>query len=100
MTESGNNEKMERGPVIKATVVNIKGACDAGHKVGDEFILTLHTPEGLCVDACVNIIIKLRNMLFKKHEFFKDKNKKIRVNCPDLQNYVEFELERIENLDK
>lgn len=97
MEDIKNSEKTERGPVIKATVISIKGYCEAGHKVGDEFVLSLHTPEGLCVDACVNIVIKLRNMLFKKHDFFKDNNKKVKVNCPDLQNYVEFELERIEN---
>ena len=98
MDENKNSERSERGPVIKATIVSIKGFCQAGHKVGDEFIISLLTPEGLCVDACVNIVIKLRNMLFKKHEFFKENsNTKVKLNCPDLQNYVEFEIEKIEN---
>jgi len=90
------NENIEKGPFIKATVVGIKGECRAGHKIGDEFIMSLYTPEGLCVDACVNIVIKLRNMLFKKDPFFVEKNAKVMANCPDLQNFVEFELEKIE----
>lgn len=33
---------------VKAEVTDIKGKCNAGHKVGDSFEISCHNPAGLC----------------------------------------------------
>ena len=36
---------------LKARVISQKGTCEAGHKVGDEFIISDVCPRGLCAWA-------------------------------------------------
>jgi len=83
------------GPKILAKVSKVKGYCAAGHKVGDEFMLSLHTPEGLCIDACVCLVQNIHNLIRTKDKFWKDEKAVASVDCPDKVNLVTFELTKI-----
>mgnify|MGYP001568199032 CR=1 FL=1 len=34
--------------MIEGTIISLKGTCNAGHKVGDKFLLNRHKTAGLC----------------------------------------------------
>ena len=81
-------------PELIAVVISQKGACAAGHKVGDKFIIGQKTPAGLCSWA-FNALFPFAEVL----EFGgalpweKDPNKAT-VACPDPENPVVFEVRR------
>ena len=85
------------GPKISAKVKSKKGFCVAGHEVGDEFILSLLTPEGLCIDACVCLVQNIHNMIRTKDKFWETEDAVAVVECPDKENLVTFELTKIKS---
>ena len=88
-------KKENIGPKILAKVKSKKGFCAAGHEIGDEFLLSLHTPEGLCVDACICIVQNIHNLIRTKDKFWEDAEAVATVDCPDKVNLVTFELKKI-----
>ena len=83
------------GPKISAKVKSKKGFCAAGHEVGDEFILSILTPEGLCIDACVCLVQNIHNMIRTKDKFWESEDAVAAVDCPDKVNMVTFELKKV-----
>jgi len=80
---------------VKAKVINQKGTCEAGQKVGDEFIIGNTLPAGMCAWAFYTIFPFVTALqaggTFPWEE---DKDTAV-VACPDPQNPVVFELKRV-----
>jgi len=79
---------------VKAKVVSQKGHCEAGHKIGDEFLIGNHTPDGLCVWAFY-ALFPFVSALQAGGAFPWENDKDVTtVACPDAGNPVIFELRR------
>ncbi len=80
---------------IVARVISQKGVCQAGHRVGDEFIIGQETPAGMCSWAFHTLFPFAEVLQFGgSFPWEEDKDKTI-VACPDPANPVVFELRRI-----
>jgi len=86
--------------VIK--VISQKGTCDAGHKVGDEWVIKMDgeykTPQGICVFA-YNSLDAVARVLIYGGSFPSSWGPDRHVTtaaCPDAENPVVFELKRLE----
>jgi uncharacterized repeat protein (TIGR04076 family) len=80
---------------VKATVISQLGTCEAGQKVGDEFIIGNTLPAGMCSWAFYTIFpFAAALQSGGTFPWEKDKDTTI-VACPDPQNPVVFELKRI-----
>ena len=70
---------------IVARVESQKGSCEAGHRIGDEFIIDpARTPAGMCPWAFYTLFP------------FAEDPARTRVACPDPDNPVVFELRRMD----
>jgi uncharacterized repeat protein (TIGR04076 family) len=79
---------------IIARVISQKGTCEAGHKVGDEFVIGQSTPPGMCSWAFQTIFPFAQVLQFDgSFPWEKDANKAT-IACPDPDNPVVFELRR------
>jgi len=81
-------------PQVVAKVISQKGRCDAGHKVGDEWVLTNKTPEGICMGAYHAMYSNAFMLLVGAAMPFGDPDVAT-VACPDAANPLVFELRRI-----
>jgi len=79
---------------VVAMVVNQKGTCVAGHRVGDEFVVGDGTPAGMCSWAFYTIFPFATVLQFGGSFPWEDSPSKAIVACPDSQNPVVFELRR------
>ena len=80
---------------VVAKVISQKGRCVAGHKVGDEFLITQLTPAKMCnyaFHSCYPFVTTLQ--FGGAFPWEKDPNKAL-VACPDADNPVVFELRRV-----
>ena len=82
---------------IIAHVVSQKGICEAGHKVGDEFIIGQKTPPGMCSWAFYTIFPFAEPLQFGASFPWEKDPSKASVACPDPDNPVIFELRRVES---
>jgi len=81
---------------IKARVISQKGTCEAGQKVGDEYVIGNTLPAGMCAWAFYTIFPFVTALQAGgTFPWEKDKDTAI-VACPDPQNPVVFELKRIQ----
>ena len=81
---------------VLVKVISQKGTCNAGHKVGDEFILGDKTPEGLCLAALHSIFPFVRVLRFGgSHPWQSDPDVIEAIPCPDEKSPVLLELRRI-----
>jgi uncharacterized repeat protein (TIGR04076 family) len=79
---------------VIAKVISQKGSCEAGHAVGDEFIIGQETPPGICSWAFYTLLPFAVVLQFGgSFPWEKDPNKAT-VACPDPANPVAFELRR------
>ena len=79
---------------IIARVISQKGTCEAGQKVGDEFVIDQTTPPGMCSWAFHAIFPFAEVLQFGgSFPWEKDSDKAV-VACPDADNPVVFELRR------
>ena len=88
---------------IEITVINQKGTCHAGHKVGDKFYCTDHKgPEGLCGWAFASIFPYISGLAHgAKYKWEVDKTKnKATACCSDPINPVVFEIKVRKNVKK
>ncbi len=81
---------------VKLKVISQKGSCDAGHKVGDEVIITENGVEGkVCIHALYSVMPKAFAFLFgAEFTWLKDKDVSTHA-CPDAYNPLIFQVERI-----
>jgi len=81
------------GYKIKATVIECKGVCHAGLKVGDTLDICCHNTAGLCGFFYYTIFPDLQTFEFGgKLPWWADDA--IEVGCPDIKNQVVMRLER------
>jgi len=80
---------------VKLTVVSQKGHCAAGHKVGDEFESSGMTPGGICLTAFNALFPAMWTLMFGGSFPWSKNPDAERVACPDAENPVVFELQRI-----
>ena len=82
---------------IVARVISQKGQCEAGHKVGDEFVIDpAKTPAGICPWALYSLFPFAEVLQFGGAFPWEKDPRKSRVACPDPDNPVVFELRRTE----
>lgn len=80
---------------VIATVISQKGTCSAGHRAGDEFLISQHTPPGMCAWAFYTVF-PFATPLQAGGSFSWEADKDIAiVACPDPANPVVFELRRV-----
>ncbi len=80
---------------VVAKVVSQMGRCDAGHKVGDEWVLGPKTLEGICTGAYHAMNSKAFLLLTGAPIPFGTDPDVTTVACPDAKNPLVFELRRI-----
>jgi uncharacterized repeat protein (TIGR04076 family) len=81
---------------IIARVISQKGTCEAGHKVGDEFVIGQITPPGMCSWAFYTLFPFAEVLQFNGAFPWEADPGKTTVACPDPGNPVIFELRRVE----
>jgi uncharacterized repeat protein (TIGR04076 family) len=82
---------------VKIRVVSQKGICHMNHKPGDEIIISENGIEGnICVHALYSIIHKVFAIMYGARFPWLKKKENPKHACPDGENPVIFELERIE----
>ncbi len=80
---------------VIARVISQKGTCEAGHKVGDEFIIEEKTPPNLCSWAFYTLFPFAQVLHFGGSFPWEKDPDKATVACPDPTNSVVFELRRL-----
>jgi len=79
---------------VVARVVSQRGTCDAGHKVGDEFVIGNKAPAGMCSWAFYSLFPFAAVLQFGGAFPWEDVPDKTTVACPDPANPVVFELKK------
>ena len=80
---------------VVATVISQKGTCGAGHAVGQEFVISGKTPEGICLSAFNSLFPDVRVLMFGGSLPWSDDPDTATAACPDAANPVVFELKRV-----
>jgi len=80
---------------IAIKVISQKGTCDAGHKVGDEWVIAGKTPEGICLSAFSVLYPSARALRFGGSFPWETDPDVTTAACPDANNPVVFELRRL-----
>ncbi len=79
---------------IVARVVSQRGRCEAGHRLGDEFVIGQTTPQGMCSWAFHALFPFSQVLQFDGTFPWEPDRDTARVACPDADNPVVFELRR------
>jgi len=82
--------------VIK--VISQKGTCDAGHKVGDEWIIKgeeYKSPQGMCLFAYGPLDPSVKALMYGASFPWESDPDATTIACTDAQNPVVFEVRRI-----
>lgn len=80
---------------VSIKVKSQKGHCEAGHKVGDQWLVGEKTPEGICLFAFASLLPFITPLMYGG-AFPWDKDPDVTtVACPDPDNPVVFEIRRI-----
>ena len=81
---------------IKVKVISQKGACAAGHKVGDEWVIKDDlTPAGMCLYAFNSLFPATQVMAFGGILPWEPNPDVATVACTNAGNAVVFELRRV-----
>jgi uncharacterized repeat protein (TIGR04076 family) len=75
--------------------ISQKGNCEAGHRVGDEWLVGEKTPEGLCIFALSSLLPFITPLMYGGSFPWEKDPDMTTVACPDGQNPVVFELCRL-----
>ena len=85
------------GNKITGTVADIKGTCNAGHKVGDTFDLSCHYADGLCGFFYHAIFHTIAVLQFGgAFPWWAEGQATFELECPDRKNAVTLKLECIQ----
>ena len=85
---------MDTTPDVIAKIISQKGACSAGHRLGDEFVIGQQTPPDLCSWAFYTLFPFAQVLQFGGSFPWEQDPNKTTVACPDPANPVVFELRR------
>jgi len=80
---------------VKVKVISQKGTCGAGHKVGDEWLITGKTPDGICLSAFNALFPNIRVLMFGGTFPWSSDPDVSTIACPDAENPVVFEVRRV-----
>jgi uncharacterized repeat protein (TIGR04076 family) len=81
------------GYKVVATVTGVKGKCNADHKVGESFEISMHNSGNLCGSFYHNIFPGLQTFQFGGSMPWWQGDS-IQLQCPDSRNLVTIKLER------
>jgi uncharacterized repeat protein (TIGR04076 family) len=79
---------------VIARVISQQGSCEAGHNVGDEFVIGQYTPCGMCAWAFCSVFPFVGVLQFGASFPWEEDADTSIVACPDPANPVVFELKR------
>jgi len=80
---------------VRIKVISQKGTCEAGHKVGDQWLVAEKTPEGICLFAFASLFPCITPLMYGgAFPWEKDPDRTTTV-CPDPDNPVVFEIRRV-----
>ncbi|MCD6453184.1 MAG: TIGR04076 family protein [Dehalococcoidales bacterium] len=79
---------------IIARVISQQGTCEAGHRVGNEFVIGQKTPKDMCSWAFYTLFPFAEALQFGGSFPWEADSNKATVACPDPVNQVVFELRR------
>ncbi len=79
---------------VIARIISQQGTCSAGHKEGDEFIISQSTPAGMCSWAYYTLFPFATVLQFGGSFPWEKDPDKTTVVCPDPESPVVFELRR------
>jgi uncharacterized repeat protein (TIGR04076 family) len=80
---------------VSATIISQRGKCEAGHKVGDEFLISDKTPTGMCAWAFYTVFPFASALQVGGSFPWEEDEGMATVACPDPTNPVIFELKRL-----
>ncbi|MFC1904469.1 TIGR04076 family protein [Chloroflexota bacterium] len=79
---------------VIAEVISQTGTCEAGHKVGDKFVIGQLAPPNICSWAFHSLFPFAEVLQFGGSFPWENDRSKATVACPDSENTVVFELRR------
>ena len=88
---------MAQSGTVRMRIIDIKGTCPNGHRIGQEWIVESHTPRGICLGsfgACLPYLTALR---FGASFPWEDQKGAITIGCPDHINQVVWRLEWLDD---
>jgi len=80
---------------VSVRVISQKGSCEAGHRVGDRWIIGEKTPDGLCIFAFGSLLPFITPLMFGASFPWEKEPDMTTVACPDPTNPVVFEIRRL-----
>ena len=80
---------------VAVRVISQKGTCAAEHKVGDEWVISDKSPEGMCLSAFNALYPSARVLMFGGTFPWQTDPDATTIACPDAENPVVFELRRL-----
>ena len=80
---------------VVAKVISQKGPCGVEHKVGDEWVIGLTTPEGICQTAYSTIFPAARVLMLGGAHYWEKDPEAVISACPDADTPVVFEVRRV-----
>jgi len=80
---------------ISIKVISQKGSCEAGHKVGDQWLVGEKTPGGMCLFAFSSLFPFITPLMYGGAFPWEKDPDKTTVACPDPDNPVVFEIRRV-----
>ena len=81
--------------IVTAKVISQKGTCGAGHKVGDEIVITEDGVKGkICIHALYSFLPKVFAMMYDSQFPWLEDPDISTSACPDAHNPVVFEISR------
>ena len=80
---------------VSLRVVSQKGTCSQEHRVGDQWVTSGKTPEGICLSAFDALSPMMRVLMFGGAFPWEADPDVATVVCPDPTNPVVFELRRL-----
>jgi uncharacterized repeat protein (TIGR04076 family) len=80
---------------VSIEVISQEGTCEAGHKVGDRWIIGDTTPEGICTFAFSALMPCITPLMFGGSFPWEEDPEMTTVACPDPDNLTVFEVRRL-----
>ncbi len=82
--------------LVRVKVVGVKGSCECGHKVGDEWVVGRRSPDGLCIGALDNLLPYVRTLAYGGiFPWATDDPDVGTFSCPGPDNPVTYEVRRL-----
>ena len=85
---------------VRMKIVSQKGECVFGHKLGDEWIVGISTPPGICNGAYNALYPFIRVLQFGGQYEWPPGSGTCQLCCPDPFNQIIFELSRVEESER